>query len=453
MLEQRTRLLLILLILSTALHSFKLAEPRQVVFDEVHFGGFVNAYLEHRLFFDIHPPHAKLLIAGVTAAGGYRGDQPFQELGGPIDKVSTALLRLVPAIAGTLIPLVLFCFLIQLGASPMAAFLGGLAVLLDNGMLVQTRLIALDGVLLLAIFGSLTCFLAALQCTDRVRRTRLSLFAGLLAGLAAGSKFTGLAALALMGATLAIDFLMGPSWRKFRVGASHSVWILTGTLVVYTSGWLIHFWILNDPIPGSGFGWPTPTGDFVADLVDIHQKMLSANYGLRVEHPHSSFWWGWPLMTRPIFYWDGHNGTSIHFVGNPVVWWGTTLGLVVVAANLVLVKVTDLELPNAIKSWPRWIWVPALGYLIAFAPLIPVERPLFLYHYLSPLLFALCFTLLWLDHVGWTRPGGFRNQRPSYFVATIILVLGFCSASPFMFPFIKWPEYKTLMYKILPIWS
>jgi dolichyl-phosphate-mannose--protein O-mannosyl transferase len=99
------------------------------------------------------------------------------------------------------------------------------------------------------------------------------------------------------------------------------------------------------------------------------------------------------------------------------------------------------------------LWIPALGYLIAFAPLIPVQRPLFLYHYLSPLIFALCFVLLWLDHVGWIRPGGFRDQRPSFFAATTVLVLGFLAASPFMFPFIKMPEYKTMMYGILPIWN
>jgi dolichyl-phosphate-mannose-protein mannosyltransferase len=451
MLEQRTRLILILLTLSAVLHGYKLSEPREVVFDEVHFGGFTNAYLEGRLFFDIHPPHAKLLIAGVAAAGGYRGDQAFQDLGGPIDKVSPALMRLVPAISGTLIPVVLFILLLQLGASPMAAFLGGLAGLLDNAMLVQTRLITLDGLLLIGIFGSLSCFLAAMQCTDRIRRTRLALYAGLLAGLAAGVKFTGLAVLALIGACLLVDFLSGPSWKKFRIAASHSIWVLTGTLVFYTAGWIIHFWLVNEPSPG--FRWPTPTGDFVADIVEIHQRMLSANYGLRVTHPHSSAWWRWPMMARPVFYWDGGNGASLHFVGNPVLWWGTTLGLVVVAANLVLLKVTNLRLPGAAKAWPRLLWIPALGYLISLVPMIPIKRPLFLYHYLSPLLFALCLELLWLDHVGWTRPGGFRDQRRSFYVATAVLVLGFLAASPFMFPFIQMPEYKALMYKVLPIWD
>ena len=86
------RLALVLLALGTLLHLYRLAEPRRVVFDEVHFGGFVTNYLgDHSYFFDIHPPHAKLLIAGVAALGGYRGSQPFEKLDQPIEKVSPAL--------------------------------------------------------------------------------------------------------------------------------------------------------------------------------------------------------------------------------------------------------------------------------------------------------------------------------------------------------------------------
>jgi len=450
MLRQRNQLLLILFALSAALHFFKLAEPRNVVFDEVHFGGFVNDYHDGRLFFDIHPPHAKLLIAAAAVAGGYRGDQAFQQLGTPITNVSPALLRLVPAISGTIIPLVLFAFLIQLGASPMAAFIGGLALVFDNALLIQTRLITLDGLLLVAIFGSLACFLAALRCEDRVRRAGLSLSAGLLAGLAPGIKLTGLAALALIGACLALNFIVRPSWRKFRDAASHSVWILTGALAIYTAGWALHFWLLNEP--GPGFRWPIPKGDFLADLVEIHKTMFNANAGLRVAHPHSSPWWAWPLMARPIFYWSGGNGASLYFVGNPVLWWGTTLGLLVVAANVVLLKITNLQLRGAGKPWPRLLWVPALGYLISFAPLIPVQRPLFLYHYLSPLFFALTTVVLWLDHVGWTRPGGFRSQRLSFHLATATLALGFVAMSPFIFSFLEMPDYRRRVIELLPIW-
>ena len=102
MTRQELRLLALLFVLSSGLHLFRLSEPRRVVFDEVHFGTFVSAYCgDGRYFFDIHPPHGKLLIAAMARLGGYRGGQTFRELDEPMTEVSPALLRLAPALAGT----------------------------------------------------------------------------------------------------------------------------------------------------------------------------------------------------------------------------------------------------------------------------------------------------------------------------------------------------------------
>ena len=442
-----TRLLLILLALGAALHLFRLNEPRSVVFDEVHFGGFASAYCGSReYFFDIHPPHAKLLIAGAAALGGYRGDQPFEKLGEVYTRVSPALLRLVPALAGILIPLVLFGVMRQLGASPMAAFLTGFAVLLDNSLLLQTRIIALDGILLVSIFGALGCSLAAARSEGRGRRTCFALLAGALAGLAAGTKFTGLVAIGLIGLCIAVEFLRRPSWVGFRVAASHAVWALSGAVAVYAGGWALHFALLTKP--GYGYAYAAPSGDFLLDTVKLHRVMLGVNYGLTAPHPDSSPWWSWPLMIRPVFYWSGSNA-SLYFLGNPLLWWGSTLGLVVVAANLILLRVTDLELPQAARPWPARLWIPLAGYLAALLPLVVVPRALFLYHYLPQLLFGLCAVVLWLDHVRWTRAGTWTAQRRSFHAAMAALVVGFLAISPFTFAFIHLPAYQRRVLELL----
>ena len=70
--------LIILLLLSAAVHLVGLSHPDSVVFDEVHFGSFSTAYCcNHEYFFDPHPPHAKLLIAGTARLLGYRGGVDF----------------------------------------------------------------------------------------------------------------------------------------------------------------------------------------------------------------------------------------------------------------------------------------------------------------------------------------------------------------------------------------
>jgi dolichyl-phosphate-mannose-protein mannosyltransferase len=447
---QRTRLVLVLLALGALLHLYRLAEPRRVVFDEVHFGGFVTNYLgDHSYFFDIHPPHAKLLIAGVAALGGYRGSQPFENLDQPIEKVSPALLRCLPALSGILLPLVLFGLLLQLGASPAAAFLGGLAATLDNAILLQTRVIALDGILLLATFGSLSAVLAALAAASRARASAFALLAGGLAGLAAGTKFTGLAALPVVGACILATLLPRPSSSALRRVTSLSVWVLSGAVVVYATGWVIHFALLGEP--GQGYVWAVPTGDFLFDTVRIHRLMLASNYGLTVPHPYASAWWSWPLMVRPVFYWS-HADAALYFVGNPALWWGTTLGLLLLLGNAVLLRVSELRLATGGSPWPRLLWIPLLGYGISLLPLVRVPRALFLYHYLTALLFALCAVVLWLDRVGFTRPGGLRRQRASYFAAIGALVLGFVAISPFTFAFVTAPAYRELVFGLFPGW-
>ena len=432
------------------LHLYRLAEPRRVVFDEVHFGGFVTNYLGDRAyFFDIHPPHAKLLIAGVAALGGYRGSQPFENLDQPIEHVSPALLRLVPALVGIGLPLVLFGLLLQLGASPPAAFLGGIAAALDNAILLQTRVIALDGTLLIATFGGVSAVLAALASRSRVRASAWALLAGGLAGLAAGTKFTGLAAFPVVAACLLGSLLPRPSWPAVRRVASLSIWAAAGAVAVYATGWVIHFALLTEP--GQGYVWAVPTGDFLFDTVRIHRLMLASNYGLTAPHPYASAWWSWPLMLRPVYYWN-HADAALYFLGNPVLWWGTTLGLLLLLGNTVLLRVTDLRLAAGGRIWPARLWIPLVGYAVALLPLVRVPRALFLYHYLTPLLFALCAVALWLDHIGWTRPDGLRRQRASYFGVLAALVLGFAAISPFTFAFLTAPAYRELVFGLFPGW-
>jgi dolichyl-phosphate-mannose-protein mannosyltransferase len=446
----RTRLALILLALGALLHFHRLAEPRRIVFDEVHFGGFVSSYLgDHRYFFDIHPPHAKLVIAGVAALGGYRGEQAFEGLGDPIDAVSPAWLRAAPAAAGTLLPVVIFGLLLQLGARPMAAFLGGLFVALDNALLLQSRIIALDAILLLAIFGSLSAGLAALAAPSRLRRSGWALVAGALAGLGVGSKFTGLVVLPLLAACLALLLLRRPDAAGLRETFGTAAWLGAGAVGVYATGWALHFALLDQP--GPGYEWAVPSGDWLRDTVDVHRRMLRSNFGLAAGHAYASAWWSWPLMLRPIFYWT-EGDAALYFVGNPVVWWGAALGGVLLLGTGVLSRISDVRLATAGAAWPARLWLLLLGYGVALAPLVRVPRALFLYHYLTALLFSVCAVILWLDHVGFTRSGGWRRQRASYTGLVVALVIGFLAISPFSFAFVTAPTYREWVFGVFPGW-
>jgi dolichyl-phosphate-mannose-protein mannosyltransferase len=261
--------------------------PPQVVFDEVGFGKLVTAYCwtGERLF-DIHPPHGKLLIAAAGYLGGYTGSIDFSKIGNSCPE-SIAPLRFIPALAGALIPAVVFVLLGQLGASLAAAFLGGLFMAFDNAFVVQSRVIGLDTMLLFCIFSSLSALLAARIHTGRSRIGFL-LLSGILTGLSVGIKFTGLAAaglaLVIMGDDLRKEKTAGLRW----MGLIHVALFSGAAIAIYLLGWKIHFHLMI--FPGEGDAFFKPAGDFIKDTVHLHQVMFSANAGIMTPHPYSSFW-------------------------------------------------------------------------------------------------------------------------------------------------------------------
>lgn len=425
----------ILLLASVLTHFVWLDWPAEVVFDEVHFGKFITAYCcTGERIFDIHPPHAKLLIAAAAVAGGYRGNFSFERIGQPYGEVPVVALRIVPALAGMMLPLIIFGLLRQLGTSPLTAFMGGALAVFDNALTVQTRLMLLDGVLLAATFGSLRAFLAA-EARGGWRRIAFFALAGGLASLAVGVKFTGLAALGLLGIIVMVRLLRERTWLEVKRRLIEAAVIVISAAVVYAAGWVVHFAVLT--VPGPGDVWQVPSGNMISDTIALHRTMLSANYGLDATHPDSSSWWSWPWMKTSVFYWQGE-GAALYFLGNPVVWWGGSVLFIAAAIALVAGR-------RQIMSAP--IWIPVAGYLIAMLPLVGVPRALFLYHYLTPLLFSLLVGLMWLD----TRIRSQELQRRVYGVALIVLLAGFIFFSPLTYGFEVPPEWFQAMFW-LPDW-
>jgi dolichyl-phosphate-mannose-protein mannosyltransferase len=429
-----TALFLVILLLGLFLHLFRISDPDHVVFDEVHFGRFVNAYLgSHAYYFDVHPPHGKLLIAGIAALGGYEGDQSFARIHEPYEQVRPWLMRIVPALSGVAIPLLGFAILLQLGGSPWAAFLAGWMLVLDNGLLIQTRIIALDGFMVASILAACSAGLRGVGRPPSIRRVLWICASGVCAGAAVGIKWTGLAGIGFLGLLLIADLLRRRDLAALRRFGMDAGLITACATAVYLAGWALHFSWLDQPGPGDV--WGERSGRFFSDFVQVHATMWSANSGLGQGHPYSSAWWSWPLMLRPVSYWSS-GSHHLYFLGNPVVWWGSTIGLFALLSVTLLVRVTDLRLEDR-PVWPDGLWLLVAGYLGAYVPLAFVTRVLFLYHYLMPLVFAVCALALWLDHLAWTRRGSWREQRASYWAALMLVLAGFVLGSPFTLSYVE----------------
>jgi dolichyl-phosphate-mannose-protein mannosyltransferase len=226
--------------------------------------------------------------------------------------------------------------------------------------------------------------------------------------------------------------------------------ILAATAAVYLAGWVLHFTLLTEA--GSGDAWGIPewnepiVASFWRELVDLHRTMYNANNGLTTPHHDSSPWWGWPFMSNPVFYWQGGVAplvAAIYFIGNPVVWIGSTI---ILLATLVWILIMIGKEGDVTSLTKTGLLIPLLGYGLAFYPLTRVDRGLFLYHYLTPLVFAIVVGVLWLDQRGWFNRTTVRQQPPRVYIAGAVVLLFFLLFSPLTYGVLLSPETQQLLF-------
>src|SRR3989344_151535 len=188
--------ILLILMLSIAVHFAYFGHPKQTVFDEVHFGKFISGYFTHEYFFDIHPPLGKLIMSGAGEIAGFQPGFSFGKIGDSFPDRTYLALRLLPAIAGTLLPLVIYLLVLELGMSRVAALSAGLLIIFENALVAQSRFMLLDALLLLFGFLAWLFYAKSLKLPARTLQagghaTRYTILAALFGGFALSVKWTG----------------------------------------------------------------------------------------------------------------------------------------------------------------------------------------------------------------------------------------------------------------------
>jgi dolichyl-phosphate-mannose--protein O-mannosyl transferase len=144
--------------------------------------------------------------------------------------------------------------------------------------------------------------------------------------------------------------------------------VLVGAVasITYLAVFLPHYYL----------GWWGGISDlfkYYRDVVWYEQSVSSAT------HPYSSRWWSWPLMLRPIAYWQSFPKTgdvqTVWGGGNPLLWWGALTAITITA-------VQALERPNLTR------WFLVIGYLSYLLIWAWIGRTLFLYHYMASVYFG-----------------------------------------------------------------
>lgn len=461
-------------VVSIGLHLYRLDYPDWPVFDEAHFVTYAADYVEQQAYFDIHPPLGKLLYASVlqAAVGGQPlGDTEFVRLWNdpytgrleitdkthPYGPMPYVPLRLLGAFFGVLLPFVFYFFLRSIGVGAMGSLLGAVFVVFENALLLETRLILLNGMFL--TFG-----LLALAFYFKEKPWPLA--GGVFFGLSLGVKLTGIIFLG----PIVLYELLRPRAERSRllnlgafVAVGFSMFMLVFSLnnVFFTPQSRIDVWRSFDLLERKG-GGPAreigvrPTRFAVTSLEavlgasgylgiggkgkdDAPQDELTSRY--------LSSWYEWPFMQSPILYFfEEGTGDSraLVLVGNPAVWFGGTLG---VFLTLALLGRRFIKEKQGLREVYRDAF-PAVvllgGYASSLLPFLSiVKRTTLLYHYFPALLFSVGLLAWFLSrYLRLDDQKAFRKHQTIFIALVFVVVVSsFVLVAPFTYGL---PESSTI---------
>jgi dolichyl-phosphate-mannose-protein mannosyltransferase len=468
-------------LLALVLRLWHLDRPRGLSFDERYYAenawsmlkvGYAQDFVEgaeariargdlHNLFVVgqptqvVHPDAAKWLIAAGEAAFG------FNSFGW----------RIASAIVGTLTVFVLCRLVLRLTGSVLFACLAGFLLALDGVHLTMSRLALLDIFLTFWVVCAVACLVAdrdwigarLTSADDRYRWWRpWQLAAGICFGLAVGSKWSGLYALAAFGIAVVLWELfvrmsygpIRPVHAALRVGAPAFGWLVGVAAVVYvltSLGWLINHDVYEKRF-GHGYGDEPAWGAYIDDrgsgpLEDTTDALRSlghyqamayrfhtGEYLAKQDHPYMSDAITWLIQWRPVSAAADLNLPAKQcgapktsycmretlILGNPAVWWAGVLAMLACGWLLVRKQMWQYSVPlvGLVGTWAPWLTV--------------TDRPIFSFYAVATVPFLVMGLALSL-HAAWAGSSTLR-QRYATTLAIGLLVLLTIVAAVYFWP-------------------
>jgi dolichyl-phosphate-mannose--protein O-mannosyl transferase len=253
--------------------------------------------------------------------------------------------------------------------SRLAAALAASFVLSDGFFLVDSRIAVIDIVYLTFAAISYLLMFRFIQSPNWRDRRRTMIFLGISLGLCLGSKLY-VPAITFLLVTGFIAFMLArPETETARaVNAGERNRRVAGAVLML--GGIAAVFYLACFIPHYYLGW----WGGIADLLHYYKDVMGYEKSVSTAtHPYASPWWSWPLMMRPVAYWqnfpEGGNVATIWGAGNPLLWWGVIPAMTITA-------VRAIERPDLTRTFM------VIGYLANYVIWIPIGRILFLYHYM-----------------------------------------------------------------------
>jgi len=436
--------------------------PPSLYWDENYHIASAYKYLYHVMFMEPHPPLGKLLIA--------LGEYLFH----PNSKIATTSflttdfirtlpagfsfvgVRFFPVLLATLSAGLFFCILYQIGKNSFLAFLFSSLYLFENALIVQSRGAMLEGIQIFFLLATLLCFLLLL---DAKKRTSLAYFLlGLLIGLAISVKLNGAILLLLFfplflyhQSSLAPKIIIQKLLLQALLFLSGSALVFGG--VYYVHGMLgqnvvinryyaishVYAQILVDRQNADPLYFPIILRDNLR-YINIYESAVP-KYNPSDPNENGSLPYTWPFGNKTIRYrWEKANGQVryLYFVGNPVIWFAGLVGIV--SAVGLMITTLVFRRPIANKKLFFIIAVLLSLYIIYMCCMLPIQRVLYMYLYLIPLLFSLLLVFNMYIYI-FEKAIQRRDKRlligTVIFILLIILVYAFFSPLTYYQPLTK----------------
>src|SRR3989338_9179232 len=264
--------ILLILVLSFLTRFLFWGYPAETVFDEYGYLNYISAYYTGELIFDIHPPLAKLLWAGFGKLTGFApgtsGTQiKYEENGNSFPNKEYLPLRFLSMLFGALLPLAVFLMAQELGFSRRASLAAGILLILDNGLITQSRFILADAFLL---FFGILCLYFYLRYRNGGGLVNL-IWASVLGSFSFSVKWTGGSFLALIALAEFFSLLRDNRWKDWKVAARNFALLILMPVFIYFFIFAIHFSLLFKNGPGNVYMSP----DF--NNKNMAQKFIEMN--------------------------------------------------------------------------------------------------------------------------------------------------------------------------------
>lgn len=411
-----------LFIVSFCVRFYRLGVPASVVFDEYHFGSFVDNILSGATHFDIHPPLGKLTLAIFGYLVGYRPDPKFgyDEIGKEYGSVLYYPLREIAAVFGVVTVPLMYTTARTLGMSWIGALVSAGLFCFDNLNIIESRLILMDSQIVFYLVLSLYCALKLWASPPRTWERFWWLTAtGFVSGCSISVKWTALATPGL----IAIVSFFGLHFLEDPLTFVECLWAGIVGIGWYVVLFFVHFKTLTHTGPGVGF-FPTEFRNtligedgydpsavrkpFLRLLWYLNKYMFTANAGITTRHHWESTWYHWIVNWRGLLYYnkevDG-KWASVYLHNNPIVCWSCAAFVALFILGFlfsvryrdspVLKRKTSVVREHAMRTCTFLFW----GWLINLLPYILVDRSAFVYHYLPGLIYAQLLSGVMVDQM------------------------------------------------------